>query len=121
MMLWTTFDLLADRPFVLVDFARGRHLVSKAFQDAVDGIQQIENAGLGLPAAAASASNSIFPGTREQIFSCRDFQGLQLRYGVLEFFVLNELPDEFPARIFALFFVTLHHGLLLHRQQLTAL
>ena len=56
---------------------------------------------------------------RENVFLL-DFELLQLRGGIFEFFVFDELTDQFPTRILPfLFALDLH--LLLHGQQFAAL
>ena len=57
---------------------------------------------------------------RGKIFSCSSLANLQLRSGVFEFFVFDELADEFPARIFAFLLVFDLH-LLIDGQKFAAL
>ena len=56
---------------------------------------------------------------REDVFLL-GFEDLQARGGVLELFVFDKLPDQFPARVFA-FLLALDLHLLVHRQQFAAL
>ena len=94
-------DFFADGPFVLENVARVAFALFEALQHAVDGVEQVENATRPVSRAGAADSNSSLPGRRGKTFSWRASSDLQLRGGVLEFFIFDELADEFPARVFA--------------------
>src|ERR1035437_1525726 len=110
-------DLLADRPFVFKD-------VPPVFRPAeplehdVDGVDQVEDGGFrtrGLlrrkfQFAGRARENVFLPG----------FEDLELRRGILEFLVFDQLADQFPARVFALIFA-FHLRLLVNGQQFAAL
>ena len=113
------FNLLADRPLVLVNFARAGFLGREAFEDAVDGIEQIKNAHFGFRRRGFGLKFNLPGHARKNIF-LPFLQHLQLRGGVLEFFVFHELANQLEARILA-FVLGLDDDLLLHGQQLAAL
>ena len=93
-------DFFADGPFVLENVARVAFALFEPLQHAVDGVEQIENGDVRLDGGRGGFKFQFARQAREDIFLAR-FERLQLRGGVLEFFVFDELADEFPARVFA--------------------
>ena len=86
---------------------------------AVDGVEQIENRNVR-PGRRCGAFKFEFAGQARKNVFLFGLEDLQAGGGVLEFFVFDELADEFPARVFA-FLLAFHRHLLVHGQQFAAL
>src|SRR5580698_7614841 len=108
------FDLFADGPFVLEDVA-----LFEALQHAVDGVKQVENGNVRFRRGRGGFKFQFSRQARKNIFLL-GFTNLQLRGGVLEFFIFDELADQFPARVFA-FVLAFDDDLLIHWQEFAAL
>src|ERR1039458_394178 len=110
-------DLLADRPFVFEDVPPVFRS-AEPLEDDVDGVDQVEDGGFR--ARGLLRRKFQFAGcARENVF-LPGFEDLELRRGILEFLVFDQLADQFPARVFALIFA-FHLRLLLNGQQFAAL
>src|ERR1051325_1916372 len=111
------FDLFADAPFVFKNVAQILPLI-EALEDDIDGIDKVENRDFGFEWGNFAFKFELAWNASEDIgLAC--FQGLELASGILEFFVFDELANEFPTRIVAILFA-FDFRALLNRKQFTA-
>ena len=98
------FDFFADSPFVFKNVAEIFAFV-EALQNGVDRVDEIENGDLGARSRGFGVEFELAGDAREDVF-LPSFEILELGGGVLEFFVFDQLADEFPAGIFPVFFAS---------------
>ena len=108
------FDFFADRPFVPQKHPALPAAARPVFRMAFTAFSKSNNDTGGLP-RHHFFKHRPSGRTRENTFLPR-LHGLQLRGGILEFFIFHQLADQFPARVFPLLFPLRLH-LLFQRQQ----
>ena len=111
-------NFFTDRPFVVKNIARLVPLL-KAFEHTADGMDEVEQGNLRARRRFCWFKFELAREAGKNIFLLR-LALLQLRGGVFELFVFDELADQLPARVFLLL-VALGLDLLVHRQQFAAL
>src|SRR6185369_12053459 len=98
---------------------RGFVALGETLEDDIDCVEQVEDGNVRVGCWRGGGEFNLAGHARENIFLFA-FAHLQFGGGVLEFFVFDELADEFPTRIFALVFA-LDDDLLVYGQQFAAL
>src|SRR5690606_37179272 len=91
-------DLFTDAPFVLEDLARIAGALLEALEHGVDRGEEIKDRGLRTPRFGFLGQFDAPGDAREGVFGL-DLELLKAHGGVLEFSVLDEAADEFPARV----------------------
>ena len=94
------FNFFADGPFVLENLARVAFALFEALSTPLTALSRSKMETSGFGAGVGGFKFQFSRHARKDIFLC-GFAGLQLGGGVLEFFIFDELADEFPARVFA--------------------